>query len=67
MPEEYILGGSILPRNPKIPLREALVGLSLPLPGEIATTDVSTCGNEGAWVLVWGSGWAIEKREQPIS
>jgi len=48
MPEENITGGSILALNPKIPLPEALVRLSLPLPGEIVTTDMSTCGNEGA-------------------
>ena len=38
----------------EIPLREALVRLSLPLPGEIVTADVSPSGNEGASVFSSG-------------
>ena len=66
MPEESITGGSLLPHSPKIPLPEALVGLSLPLLWEIVTLDVSAYGNESARIFVRGGGWVMKKREQSI-
>jgi len=41
----------ISPLGCEVPLTEALVRLSLPLPREIVTTEGSLCGNEGACVL----------------
>jgi len=35
-------------------------GLSLPLPGEIVTADISRCGNEGASVSAMGGGWEMK-------
>ena len=56
MPEETITGRPPA-RDPKIPLSEVLVRLSPPLPGDIVTTDMSACGNEGARVFV--RGWRV--------
>jgi len=36
--------------------------LSLPLPWEIVTADVSLGDNEGAWVSGRGGGWEREKK-----
>jgi len=46
--QESMTRKGIHPCCSAVPLPEALVGVSLPLPGEIVTTDVSLCGNEGA-------------------
>ena len=35
-------------------------GVSLPLPGEIVTADVSRSGNGGALVFALGGGWEIK-------
>lgn len=42
------------PLDRAVPLTEALVRWSLPLLGEMVTTDVSLCGDEGAWVTSGG-------------
>jgi len=34
--------------------------LSLPLPGEIVTADISRCGNGGARVFATGGGWEMK-------
>jgi len=52
---------SSLTTNHAVPPLEVLEGFSLPLPGEIVTTNVSCCANEGAWRSTQGGGWAIEK------
>jgi len=41
-----------------VPLTEALGLVPLPLPEEIVTTDVSSCGNEGVLESDVGGGWA---------
>jgi len=43
-----------------IPLPEALLRMSLPLPGKIVTTDVSRCDNEDSRSVSTGGGWAIK-------
>jgi len=46
---------------PLVPLSEALgIMLSLPLPWEIVTADVSLRGNEGAWQSSRVGGWEIK-------
>jgi len=47
-PKESTFGAYIHLIRYLVPLPEALLRMSLPLPGEIVTTDVSRCGNEGA-------------------
>ena len=55
---------SFPPFDRRVPLTEALVRWSLPLPREIVTTDVSPCGNEGACVT--SGGWAGDEKTREV-
>ena len=48
----------MLPARYRVPLLEALLRLSLPLPREIVTVDVPRCDNEGAGEFANGGGGA---------
>ena len=60
-PKESTAGAKIYFVQCLVPLPEALLRMSLPLPGKIVTTDVSRCGNGGAKAYECrGGGWGMK-------
>ena len=61
---ENMIANGFRPFDRRVPLTEALVRWSLPLPREIVTTDVSPCGNAGACVI--SGGWAGDEKTREV-